>query len=124
MATVCRIAFGAVFLVSGTLKLRDPSWRGAAAQLRVPALLIPAVAPVEIVLGAGIAAGVAPDASMGLGLALLGAFTAVLVAALRIPAGERPRCACFGRWSARPVDGWSVARNLVFAAIGVGALVG
>lgn len=124
MGTVCRIVFGAVFLVSGTLKLRDSSWRGAAAQLRVPALLIPAVAPIELVLGAGIAAGVAPEVSIGLGLGLLGIFTAVVVAALRIPAGERPRCACFGRWSARPVDGWSVARNLIFAAIGVAALVG
>ena len=102
MATACRIAFGAVFLVSGTLKLRDPSWRSAASQLRVPALLIPLVAPIEIVLGAGIAAGVAPDVSVGLGLVLLGAFTAVVVAALRVPAAERPRCACFGRWSARP----------------------
>ncbi len=123
MAALCRVVFGAVFLVSGTLKLRDPSWPRAAAGLGVPRSVVPAVAPVEIVLGAAIVAGVAPSVTVALGLLLLAGFTVVVLLALSRPVGERPRCACFGRWSARPVDCWSVVRNLAFAALGVGALI-
>src|SRR3954451_7785423 len=43
---------GVVFLVSGTLKLRQPAWASAAAAFGAPRPVIPVVPWVEIVLGA------------------------------------------------------------------------
>ena len=123
MALLLRVVFGSIFLVSGALKLRDPGWRAAANSFGVPTRLAPAVPVVEILVGACVVAGVAPDVSVTAGLVLLAAFTLALAWMLRRPADQRPVCACFGRWSARPVDGRSVLRNLAFAAVGVAALV-
>lgn len=84
---------------------------------------MPFVAPVEIVLGAGLAAGVADPWPARLALALLAAFTLALASVLRTPIAERPACACFGRWSARPVGVGSLMRNAVLAGLAVVALL-
>lgn len=121
-ATIARVLLGLVFLTSGTLKLRDRSWPTAAASLGTPQRIIPLVAPVEIVIGALVVAGVAAMVVTAIAIALLVAFSAVILRALRRPVSSRPTCACFGRFSSRPVDGWSLLRNGLFIALGVVSL--
>jgi hypothetical protein len=101
VATVARIVLGVVFLAAGALKLRDPGWPAAASALGTPAWMVPVVGPAEIVVGALLAAGVAPPWPAVAALAMLAAFTAALARVLL--SGARPVCACFGRVSARPV---------------------
>lgn len=122
IGTVARIALGVLFLASGALKLRDPSWPGAAAAMGAPRWSIPLIAPVEIVLGAGLAAAVAEPWPSWLALALLVIFSAALIRVLRRPPSERPACACFGRWSAKPVGAGSLLRNAVLAGLAVVAV--
>ena len=122
IGTLARIALGVLFLASGALKLRDPSWPSAARAMGAPRWTVPFVAPVEIVLGACLAAGVAEPWPAWLALAVLAAFSAALARVLRHPVGERPACACFGRWSAKPVGVSSVVRNGVLAVLAVAAL--
>ena len=52
IAGACRVVVGAVFLVSGTLKLRQPAWRQTAAEFGAPPWLAPMLPAAEIVLGA------------------------------------------------------------------------
>ncbi|WP_323672040.1 MauE/DoxX family redox-associated membrane protein [Candidatus Poriferisodalis multihospitum] len=119
IGTVARIVLGALLLASGALKLRDPSWPGAARAMGAPRWSVPFVAPLEIVLGAGLAAGVAEPWPAWLALALLGAFSAALTRVLRRPREERPACACFGRWSSKPVGAGSLLRNGLLAGLAV-----
>ena len=122
IGTVARVALGVLFLASGALKLRDPSWPGAARAMGAPRWSVPLIAPIEIVLGAGLAAGLAEPWPAWLALALLAAFSAALARVLRRPLDNRPVCACFGRWSAKPVGAGSLLRNGVLAALAVVAL--
>ncbi len=122
IGTVARIVLGALFLASGALKLRDPSWPGAARAMGAPRWTVPLIAPVEIALGAALAAGVAEPWPAWVALALLAAFSAALMRVLTRPVGERPACACFGRWSSKPVGAGSLLRNGVLAALAVLAL--
>ncbi|WP_420436241.1 MauE/DoxX family redox-associated membrane protein [Candidatus Poriferisodalis sp.] len=123
IGTAARIALGMLFLLSGALKLRDPSWPGAARAMGAPRWSVSLVAPIEIVLGACAAAGVAEPWPAWLALALLAAFSAVLTRFLRNPVAERPVCACFGRWSAKPVGAGSLLRNGGLAVLAVTALL-
>ena len=123
VGSAARLALGVLLLVAGALKLRDPTWPGAARAMGAPGWSVPLVAPIEIVLGAGLAAGVAEPWPAWLALALLAAFSAALARVLRRPLAQRPACACFGRWSSKPVGGGSLARNAVLAALAVVALV-
>jgi hypothetical protein len=117
VSVVARIALGAVFLLSGALKLRDQSWPTAAMTLGAPRQIVPLIAPAEIALGALLVAGVAaPVPSLLAELALAG-FTVAILRVMRRPLNERPVCACFGRWSARPVGSSSVVRNLILLAL-------
>lgn len=123
ISTIARVALGVLFLVSGALKLRDPSWPGAARAMGAPRWSVPFVAPLEIVLGAGLAAGVAEPWPAWLALGLLAAFSVTLLRVLRQPIAERPACACFGRWSAKPVGAGSLVRNALLAGLAVLALL-
>ncbi|WP_420610037.1 MauE/DoxX family redox-associated membrane protein [Candidatus Poriferisodalis sp.] len=123
ISAIARVALGVLFLVSGALKLRDPSWPGAARAMGAPRWTVPFIAPVEIVLGAGLAAGVAEPWPAWLALGLLVVFTAALARVLQRPRDERPACACFGRWSSKPVGAGSLLRNGLLAALAVLALI-
>ena len=122
IGTVARVVLGVLFLASGALKLRDPSWPGAAQAMGAPRWSVWIIAPAEIVLGAGLAAGLAEPWPAWLALGLLAAFSAALARVLRQPASERPVCACFGRWSAKPVGAGSLLRNGGLAVLAVAAL--
>ena len=123
ITAIARVALGVLFLMSGALKLRDPSWPGAARAMGAPHWTVPFIAPVEIVLGAGLAAGVAEPWPAWLALGLLVVFTAALARVLQRPRDERPACACFGRWSSKPVGAGSLLRNGLLAALAVLALI-
>ena len=122
IGTVARVALGVLFLASGALKLRDPSWPDAARAMGAPRWSVRLIAPAEIVLGAGLAAGLAEPWPAWLALGLLFAFSAALALVLRRPPEGRPACACFGRWSAKPVGAGSLLRNGVLAVLAVAAL--
>ena len=98
IGTFARVSLGVVLLATGALKLGDPSWLGAARQMGAPSWSVRLIAPVEIALGAGLAAGLAQPWTAWLALGLLSAFSAALALVLRRPIAERPECACFGRW--------------------------
>ena len=80
------------------------------------------IAPAEIVLGAGLAPGLAEPWPAWLALGVLAAFSAALARVLRRPLADRPACACFGRWSAKPVGVGSLVRNGGLAVLAVAAL--
>ena len=117
MSIAARVVLGAVFLLSGALKLRDRSWPAAAMALGAPRQIVPFIAPTEIILGALLVAGVAMPAPSLLAELVLAIFTVAILRAMRRPLSQRPICACFGRWSARPVDSSSVVRNLILLAL-------
>ncbi|WP_419841997.1 MauE/DoxX family redox-associated membrane protein [Candidatus Poriferisodalis sp.] len=122
IGAVARVGLGVLLLASGALKLRDRSWPAAAAAMGAPRWSVPFVAPVEIVLGAGLAAGVGDPWPAWLALGLLAVFSAALAAVLRRPPAQRPACACFGRWSAQPVGPGALVRNGVLVLVAVMAL--
>lgn len=63
---------------------------------------------------------VVPGTRVGAGwaaVALLGVFSGAT--GLRLMAGERPPCACFGTGNARPISGGTLVRNAVLVALAV-----
>ena len=117
MAALARVILGAVFLFSGALKIRDSSWHSAAQQFGAPKFVAIAIAPIEIILGAMLVVGVGtPWTSIGAEV-LLAMFTIAMLRVMRRPVSQRPICACFGRWTSRPVGTSSVLRNLVLLAL-------
>lgn len=115
VGTVAAVAVGAALVVAGAAKLARPSWVADAAALGVPAWLARPVPLVELLVGAGLAVGVARRPLAWVALALFAAFSAVLGRTLA--QGRRPVCACFGAWSQRPIGARSLARNAAFAAL-------
>lgn len=117
---LARVGLGALFLVAGALKLRDPY----AFALEISNYqLLPALAPwlaaalpaTEIVVGVALVAGPRPWARAG-GLAaalLLAAFT--FAAASAIARGVNISCGCFGADSG-PVTWLTVARDVALVA--------
>ncbi|HUS43774.1 MAG TPA: MauE/DoxX family redox-associated membrane protein [Ilumatobacteraceae bacterium] len=119
---VASILLGFVFLVSGGSKVAaGPAWPEQARGLGAPAVVVPVLPWVEIVLGAVLVMQVAPVAAAALALAVLAAFTALIVR--RLAEGRHPPCACFGTWSSKPLGLGHVARNVGLMALAVVALV-
>ncbi|CAB4870954.1 unannotated protein [freshwater metagenome] len=117
---IAGIVLGAAFLLAGGAKLAaGPAWPVQALALGAPRLVIPFVPWIEIVVGALVC--VARPVPVLIALAMLGAFTGLLV--VRLAQGQHPPCACFGSWSARPLSWRHLVRNAVLIAVGVVALV-
>ena len=115
---IVRVALAAVFAVAGVAKLRDP--QGAQATVGgvgVPAALRPAVAfGLSVVELATAALLVLP------GLAVTGAFVAVLMLSVFLIAlgvqymrGIEVPCACFGQLQVTPAGMPTLIRNIVLA---------
>ncbi len=110
------IIVGVAFLVAGGAKVAaGPAWPQQARALGTPRLAIVAVPWIEIALGALLCARVAPPVPALFALGLLVAFTSLLVT--RLLQGQRPPCACFGSWSARPLGWRHLVRNAVLIAL-------
>lgn len=118
---IASILVGLAFVVAGASKLAaGASWPVSAKEMGAPAFTIPFVPWVELVVGATLVAQVAVPIPAIAALALLIAFTALIV--IRLSGGDSPSCACFGSWSAEPVGRVHVFRNLVLMALTVLAM--
>lgn len=119
---VTRVLLGVVFVVAGASKVANAAtWPAQAAGLGVPRGVAVIVPWAELAMGALLLVGLAMPAVAIVAVAVLVVFTVVLARALI--AGRHPPCACFGAWSAAPIGWHHVARNAVFTAIGVIAIV-
>ena len=118
---VASIVLGLVFLVSGGAKIAaGPAWSEQAAGLGAPALAVPVLPWIEVVLGAILVMQLAPVAAAAAALVVLAAFTALIVR--RLSQGRHPPCACFGAWSTKPLGAGHVARNAGLMVLAVVAL--
>lgn len=123
LVTAASVAVGVTFLVAGASKLAaGPVWSASARDLGVPGWVVPIVPWVELVVGALLVVQLAEPWPAVVAAAMLAAFTVLLL--VRMRAGERPMCACFGQWSASPVGPRHIARNAVLFALAVVAARG
>lgn len=119
---VAAVVVGVAFLVAGGSKLAaGPQWPAMATEMRTPAWVIPWVPWLELAVGAALVAQLADPWAAGAAAGLLVAFSAAIVARLR--AGETPRCACFGAWSAEPIGPKHLLRNAALLALAMVAVV-
>lgn len=122
IAIIASIIVGVAFLAAGGAKIAaGPAWPTQARALGTPAVLIPFVPWLEIVIGALLCAQVGRPIVAAIAAAMLLAFSGLLV--LRLAQGRRPPCACFGSWSAKPLSWRHVARNAVLLAAAIVAVV-
>ena len=115
VAAAAAAASGAALVLAGATKLARPAWVRDAAALGVPAWVARPVPVIELVVGAGLAVGLARRPLAWVAVALFVAFTVVIARVLA--AGRRPVCACFGAWSRRPIGRGSLVRNVVLIAL-------
>ncbi len=122
LAVVASIIVGVAFLLAGAAKIAaGQRWPTQAAALGAPRIVVPVLPWAEIVVGALLCAQVARPVIASLAALMLVAFSALL--AIRLGQGERPPCACFGSWSAKPLSWKHLARNGVLLALAVVAAV-
>ena len=121
VGVIASVVVGLAFLVAGGSKLSaGPAWPATATDLGAPRLAVPVLPWVELAVGAALVAQLAVPLPAVLALALLAAFSVLIVVRLR--EGRRPACACFGAWSAKPIGAGHLARNAALAAAAVIAL--
>jgi len=119
---VASILLGLVFLVSGGSKIAaGPSWPEQAKQLGAPPSVAAMLPVAEVALGAALVTRLIPVVAAAIALAVLVAFTTLIVR--RLMQGRRPSCACFGAWSAKPIGAGHVLRNVGFIALAVAAML-
>ena len=119
---VAAVVVGIVFLVAGGSKIAaGPEWSVQARGLGAPAIVIPAVPWVEILIGAVLVVQVARRPAAAAAVAVLVVFTVLIVG--QLARGHRPPCACFGAWSAKPLGLGHVVRNTALICLGVLALL-
>jgi hypothetical protein len=121
-SVVLSAVVGAALLFAGIMKLVDRrSFAVGATALGVPATVAASVPWVEVLLGSALVLDIGGVAAHVGTLALLLAFTALLV--VNLLRGNRPACACFGARAATPISWWTVSRNGVLLALIVAALL-
>jgi uncharacterized membrane protein YphA (DoxX/SURF4 family) len=112
------LLLGAVFVVSGILKVAGPrEWHAESSALGVPRAVAMVVPAIELLIGAMLVAQIARRPVAACAGALLVAFTTLLVVRLR--QGRRPPCACFGALTTKPIGWGNVVRNAAFFAVAV-----
>lgn len=113
---------GVVFVWAGVSKLQARGqWQIQAGNLGAPVWAAKPLPYLELVLGTALVLGRWQVVAVPAALVLLGAFTALI--ARNLVVGRRPPCACFGVRSVRPISWFSVARNFVFMALLLVALL-
>lgn len=121
VAFVASILVGVAFLVAGGSKLAaGPSWPAQAAGLGAPAIAIPTLPWIELVIGAALVLQLGSPVPEIAAIVLLAAFSGLI--ALRMSQGRRPACACFGAWSAKPIGPSHLIRNGALLGLAVLAL--
>ncbi len=118
---VAAVIVGIVFLVAGGSKIAaGPEWPVQARGLGAPAIVIPAVPWVEILIGAVLVVQIARRPAAAAAVAVLVVFTVLLIG--QLARGHRPPCACFGAWSVKPLGLGHVVRNMALIGLGMLAL--
>lgn len=122
MATLASVLLGIAFLVAGGSKLAaGDAWPEQARGIGAPGPVVPILPWFELALGAVLVVQLAPVVAAVVALAVLTAFTVLIV--LRLAQGRHPPCACFGAWSASPLGWGHVARNAALGALAVVTVV-
>jgi uncharacterized membrane protein YphA (DoxX/SURF4 family) len=120
---VAALVLALVFLVAGLAKLRSPiDTRRALGALGLPRPDVLGVAVPVVELATALLLVLDPVTGGASAVALLAAFTTLLVGRLR--AGHTEGCGCFGAWSTRPLSWADVVRNLALIAVGCIAVLG
>ncbi len=118
LGVIASVILGGVMCVAGGSKIAmGGRWPVEAQALGAPKALAPIVPWCEIALGALLIVQLKPEVVGALSVALLVAFTLLIMRQLQI--GHRPVCACFGSWSSKPLSWNHVARNAGFIALAV-----
>lgn len=119
---VAALLLGAAFVLAGAAKLAAGRiWPVQAAALGAPSWSAGPLPWVELVLGAVLISNVVRRPAAILALALLIAFSSLVIARLR--EGRHPPCACFGAWTARPLGPGHLVRNGLLVVLAVVAAV-
>ncbi|CAB4722716.1 unannotated protein [freshwater metagenome] len=122
LGVIASVILGGVMCVAGGSKIAmGKRWPIEAQALGAPQSIAPIVPWCEIALGALLIVQLKPEVIGALSLALLVAFTLLIMRQLQ--KGERPVCACFGSWSSKPLSWNHVARNAGFIALAVITIV-
>lgn len=120
---ILRVAYGMLFLFSGTLKLTDTPAFSAALDgfMIVPPGMLPFVAVaiplLEVGLGVGLVTGIKPGLVCSFATALLAVFTGVV--AEKLLEGAKVSCGCFGSLSTHLVSGTTLVRNAILIVWGI-----
>ena len=123
LAQWCGAFVGAVFVFSCVRKVMDlRGWMLQASELAVPRVVASAVVVAEGVVGVLMVAQLWPRVVATVSLVMLVGFS-TLIGSLLVR-GRRPACACFGSSSSKPISWMTLARNAVFVAANVVALLG
>lgn len=118
IANLAGVVLGVVMCFAGGSKIAmGPRWPTEARSMGAPALIIPLLPWIEIVIGALLITRLLPLVSGLIALVLIVSFTALIIS--NVVAGRRPVCACFGTWSARPLGWQHVVRNGFLAVLAV-----
>jgi uncharacterized membrane protein YphA (DoxX/SURF4 family) len=121
VSLIASVLLGIAFVVAGASKLAArEAWPAQALGLGAPFFLVPYVPWVELAVGATLIAQVAEPVPALAAIMLLLLFS--LLIAKRLSEGERPACACFGAWSAKPIGLEHLVRNAGLLVLGVLAL--
>ena len=121
VSLVASVLLGIAFVVAGASKLAArEAWPAQAIGLGAPFFVVPYVPWVELAVGAMLIVQVAEPVPALVAILLLLLFS--LLIAKRLSQGERPACACFGAWSAKPIGPEHLARNAGLLVLGVLAL--
>ena len=116
LGVIASVILGGVMCVAGGSKIAmGDRWPVEAQALGAPKSIAPIVPWFEIALGALLIVQLKPEIVGALSVALLVAFTLLIMRQLQ--KGERPVCACFGSWSSKPLSWNHVARNAGFIAL-------
>jgi hypothetical protein len=119
---VAGVIVGLALVGAAVLKLVEgPAWLKQAADMGVSRSVAQAVPYVELAVGVPLAAQLLKPWPAIAALALLVAFTVVIVQ--RLLDGSRPPCGCFGYRSKRPLGAYHVARNLTLLVVALVALI-
>lgn len=123
LAPVAGLLLAAVFALAAVTKAIDPTATTAeftALGLPRPGLLARVVPPAELVIAVALVAR--PATGAVLAVLALGAFSAVLLAALRT--GRSVSCGCLGSLSREPISATTLVRNGGFVALAALAATG
>ncbi len=121
LSGIASLLLGLAFVLAGGSKIAaGPEWPVQARGLGAPAIVIPAVPWVEILIGAVLVVQIARRPAAAAAVAVLVVFTVLLIG--QLARGHRPPCACFGAWSVKPLGLGHVVRNMALIGLGMLAL--